>query len=90
MQEEKKSVVTHSTTKNITVFGSIDESVSHSQAFSGLPKRRKYNDQLSLNEGNSDTSSQRSDYEIPWNLLMSVDSKSLEQTRKFGATSGSQ
>lgn len=86
MQEEKKSVVTHSTAKKITVFGSIDESVSHSQAFSGSPKRRKYDDQLRLDEDNSDASSQRSDYEIPWNLLMSVDSKSLDQTRKFGAT----
>ena len=87
-KEDKQSVVTNSTAKKINVSGSIDESLSCSDQDASSPRKApKSKDKKSktqfLGDHISEASSQRSEYDIPWNALMSIESKSLEQTRKL-------
>ena len=82
-KEEKQSIVTNSTAKKINVSGSIDESLSCSDREGSMPRKtleskdKKSKTQF-LGDQISEASSQRSEYDIPWNALMSIESKSLE------------
>ena len=82
--QEDRSVVTNSTVRKVTVFDSINES-AESDNEDG-PKVHGKSKMHMLGDSYSDASSNRSEYEMPWNLLMSVESKSLDASRKFGAS----
>lgn len=87
-KNEEQSVVTKSTIKRVTALESVNEStflVNNADSVDdhGRSKVKFLNPRLSARDSISDVSSQRSDHELPWNLLMSVDSKSLNHSKRF-------